>query len=81
MDEMGLRGPVARSESVLFGAHLRATSWVTVAAAWIALIAVAHLWGVEVNETQATNVLAPPLFGRFDLRLTAGTGILAAIGT
>ena len=40
-------------------------------AAWSALVVGAHLWGRSVNEIYATNVLAPPLFGRFDLRLNA----------
>ncbi len=29
-----------------------------------------HLWGRVVNQSNATKVLAPPMFGRFELRLS-----------
>lgn len=37
---------------------------------WAALILVAHYWVGWVNESHETNLLAPPLFGHFDLRLS-----------
>jgi len=52
----------------------------TVVFAWAVLIAGVSVGGRIVNESFATNVLAPPLFGRFDLRLGPATLLAAAVG-
>jgi hypothetical protein len=64
----------ARDEEAAYPPSLRAASfrrtWFALAT-WSALVVGVHLWGRSVNQSHATKVLAPPLFGRFDLRLTA----------
>jgi len=47
---------------------------------WAALIAGVAVGGRIINESLATNVLAPPLFGRFDLRFGPATVLAAAVG-
>ena len=47
---------------------------------WAGLIAGVSVGGRIINESFATNVLAPPLFGRFDIRLGPATLIAAAVG-
>jgi hypothetical protein len=47
---------------------------------WAVLIAGVAVGGRIVNASFATNVLAPPLFGRFDLRIGPATLIAAAMG-
>jgi hypothetical protein len=46
---------------------------------WVVLIAGAAVGGRILNESFATNILAPPLFGRFDLRIGATTVLAAAV--
>ncbi|MGH2752333.1 MAG: hypothetical protein ACRDK3_15910 [Actinomycetota bacterium] len=48
-------------------------------ASWCALVLGVALWGRAVNESYATNVLAPPLFGRFDLRVGPATLLCVAV--
>jgi methylthioxylose transferase len=48
--------------------------------AWVFLIAGAAVGGRIINESFATNILAPPLFGRFDLRIGPATVLAAAVG-
>ncbi len=52
----------------------------TVVFAWVVLIAGVSVGGRIINESFATNLLAPPLFGRFDIRLGPATLIAAAVG-
>ena len=47
---------------------------------WVVLIAGTAVGGRFINESFATNVLAPPLFGRFDLRIGPATVFAAAVG-
>ncbi|HZK52155.1 MAG TPA: hypothetical protein VFD47_11395 [Actinomycetota bacterium] len=46
---------------------------------WFALIAGVAIGGRIVNESFATNVLAPPLFGRFDVRVGPSTLLAVAV--
>jgi len=52
----------------------------TVVFVWTVLIAGVSVGGRIINESFATNVLAPPLFGRFDIRFGPATLIAAAVG-
>jgi hypothetical protein len=52
----------------------------TVVFVWAVLIAGVSVGGRIINESFATNVLAPPLFGRFDIRLGPATLFAAAVG-
>ncbi len=47
---------------------------------WFALIAGVAIGGRIMNESFATNVLAPPLFGRWDIRLGPSTLLAVAVG-
>ncbi|MGH2776182.1 MAG: hypothetical protein ACRDJT_12230 [Actinomycetota bacterium] len=47
---------------------------------WFALIGGVAIGGQFVNESFATKVLAPPLFGRFDLRLGPATLFVLVVG-
>jgi hypothetical protein len=47
---------------------------------WAVLIAGVSVGGRIINERFATNVLAPPLFGRFDIRFGPATLVSAAVG-
>ena len=47
---------------------------------WFALITGVAIGGRIVNETFATNILAPPLFGRFDVRVGPSTLLAVAVG-
>ena len=42
-------------------------TWLAIAG-WGTLVVGVHLWGRVVNQSNATKVLAPPLFGRLDLQ-------------
>jgi methylthioxylose transferase len=48
--------------------------------AWVVVIAGTAVGGRIINESFATNILAPPLFGRFDLRIGPATVLAAAVG-
>jgi methylthioxylose transferase len=48
--------------------------------AWVVVIAGTTVGGRIINESFATNILAPPLFGRFDLRIGPATVLAAAVG-
>jgi methylthioxylose transferase len=65
---------VSRDDELVDTSPSRAVSfghtWLAVAI-WSALAVGVHVWGRVINQSHATKVLAPPLFGRFDLRLTA----------
>ncbi|MGH2827563.1 MAG: hypothetical protein ACRDKF_11390 [Actinomycetota bacterium] len=53
-------------------------TWLAIAI-WAALVVGAHVWGRAINQSHATKVLAPPLFGRFDLRLTMAAVVPALV--
>jgi methylthioxylose transferase len=48
--------------------------------AWVVVIAGAAVGGRIINESFATSILAPPLFGRFDVRIGPATLLAAAVG-
>jgi methylthioxylose transferase len=48
--------------------------------AWCTLIVVVAVVGRVINQSFATNVLAPPLFGRFQLRITPATFLALSVG-
>ena len=47
---------------------------------WFALVSGAAIGGQIVNASFATNILAPPLFGRFDVRLGPATPLAIVVG-
>lgn len=47
---------------------------------WCSLIAVVAIGGRMINDHFATSVLAPPLFGRFDVRVGAATLLALIVG-
>jgi methylthioxylose transferase len=47
---------------------------------WLGLVLGVALTGRVVNEHFATNILAPPLFGRFDLRIGPSTLLALGVG-
>jgi len=47
---------------------------------WFSLIIGAAIGGRIVNESFATNLLAPPLFGRFDVRVGPSTLLAVGVG-
>jgi methylthioxylose transferase len=45
------------------------TAWLAIGA-WGCFLVVIHMWGTALNSRSSTHVLAPPLYGHFDLRLS-----------
>ncbi len=64
-------GPTSsrRDEATTGEGSLGRSDWLALAV-WVGLILIGHLWVGRVNESHETKLLAPPLFGDFDLRLS-----------
>jgi len=81
-EAMSLRIGDARSE-VEFGFDLERAAWTrrdaTALVLWFVLVAGVTVGGRVVNSSFATNVFAPPLFGRFDLRVGPATLLALAV--
>ncbi|MGH2700710.1 MAG: hypothetical protein ACRDJ2_02930 [Actinomycetota bacterium] len=70
--------PSGSSRNAPIRAEGSSRSWAALAA-WSFLLTGAHVWGRLVNEDHATKILAPPLFGRFDLRLSPAIVVPVAL--
>lgn len=64
-------GPTSsrRDEATTGEGSLGRSDWLALAV-WVGLILIGHLWVGRANESHETKLLAPPLFGDFDLRLS-----------
>jgi methylthioxylose transferase len=81
LSNMSLRLENPRDEIAVDPAQREATRRDVVALlGWFALISGVAIGGQIVNEIFATNVLAPPLFGRFDVRVGPATLLVVTMG-